>query len=321
MSLGGAIAGGMRALIIAAATGVAALGLLAVLHPFAGAPIAPPIVGTPASDALHQQIADARDALRQTETAIAALATPSAAAPDAATGLDAQIAAATERRDLTQRHAKAIRDALKTGADLSGLAEIRGSAVIGQFFTQLSTLDATIAEQGARFKPNHPTMRGLAAQRTALLAQIDTEAGSIATSLEAEAKLDDAQARQLQAQRAQIPVAVDAGTADLAALQTRAAAQRATLDALMDSYFGLPRSTPAPKADPLLSALSPLNLSVVAIAALAALATQIGFALRRRRQRHQTDLARWRLDHDPELVPEPQPVVAEPTPPALRRAS
>ena len=319
MSLGGAIAGTMRALVIAAATGATAFGLLVVLHPFAGPPAAAPVVGAPPSDALRQQIADARDTLRQTEMAIAALGAPSSAAPDAAAQLDVQIAATTERRDLAQRHAKAIRDALKTHADLGALAEIRDSTVIGQFFTQLSALDTTIAEQGGRLKPNHPTMRGLAAQRSALLVQIEAEAGSIATSLEAEAKLDDAQVKQLQAQREEIPVTGNTGAADLAALQTQAASQRATLDALMDSYFGLPRSAPAPRADPVLSALSPFNLFVVAVAAIAALATQIGFAIRRRRLHRQADLAQWRHDHDPEIVPEP--VASEPAPAVLRRAS
>lgn len=319
MSLGAAIAGMMRALVIATATGVAAFGLLVVLHPFTATPASPPTVGTPASDALHQQIAATRDALRRTEASIAAFGAPSTAAPDTATQIDAQIAATTERRDLAQRRARAIRDALKAHADLSALAEIRDSAVIGQVFTQLSTLDTTIAEQSARFKPNHPIMRGLAAQRTALLAQIGTEAANIATSLEAEAKLDDAQVKSLQSQRTDVPVPADIGSVDLAALQAQATAQRATLDALMDSYFGLPRGEPAPRADPVLSALSPLNLLVATVAVLAAFAAQIGLALRRRRLRSEADLLRWQRDHDPETAT--GPMMTQPLTPALRRAS
>ena len=322
MSLGGTIAGTVRALLLAAATGGAAFGLLAVLHPFAGAPL-PIVAGTPEADALHARIDATRQALRQTETAIAALAgQPPAMVPsDAATQLEAQIAAATERRDLAQRHARAIRDALKANADLGALAEIRDSVVVGQFLTQLATLDKTIAEQGARFRPNHPTMRGLAAQRTALLAQISTEAGNIASALESEAKLDAAQLDQLLSQRTEPSSAPVAGNSDLATLEAQAATQRATLDTLMDSYFGLPPNTAAPRSDPILGALSPLNLLVAAVAAAAALTAQLGFALRRRRLGRQANLARWQRDHDLETAVAAA-VAAEPTPaPALRRAS
>lgn len=323
MSVRGAIAGTMRALLLAAATGGAAFGLLVVFHPFAAATPGAVIAGTPEADDLHRRIEAARDALRQTDTAIAALQTePAIAAPPDATGLDAQIAAVTERRDLAQRHAAAIRDALKAHADLGALAEIRDSVVIGQLLAQRSALDATIAEQGARFRPNHPTMRGLAAQRSALTAQIEAEATSIAAALDAEARLDATQLAQLQARRLATPSApADAGTPPLAALQAQEAAQRASLDTLMDSYFGLPSTTTAaPRSDPILGALSPLNLLVVAIAAAAALAAQLGFALRRRRLRHNADIAGWQHDRDPDL-----PLADRPSPPAsppvLRRAS
>jgi len=316
MSFSSSVSAATRAVLIAAATGAAAFGLLVVLHPFVGPTLAPPAIGTPASDAIEQQIETTRDALRRTEAAVAALSTSqSSTLPNPSAQLDAQIAATTERRNLAQRHAEAIRVALKAHTDLNTLAEIRDSTVIGQFLARLSTLEATIAEQRTHFKPNHPIMRALTAQRAALLVQINNEAANIATSLETEAKLDDAQVKQLQTQRSAIPVTTDTGLADLTSLQAQAAAQRAALDALMDSYFGLPHTTPAPRIDPILSALSPLNLFVAAIAALAALAAQIGFALRRRRLRLENDLTRWRHDRDLENAPEP--VVAT----VLRHAS
>jgi uncharacterized protein involved in exopolysaccharide biosynthesis len=319
MSLGGTIAGTMRALLLAAATGGAAFGLLVVFHPFATNP-ASVVVGTPAADALHQRIDTARDALRQTETRIAALSGQPSAAPSSDAGqLEAQIAATTDRRDLAQRHAKAIRDALKANGDVSALAEIRDSVVVGQFLSQLSALDAAIAEQGARLKPNHPTMRGLAAQRTALLAQIKAEAANIAAALDSEARLDDAQLKQLQSQRTETPAPVGDGNS-LAILEAQATAQRAELDALMDSYFGLPPSV-APRGDPILGALSPLNLLVAAIAAVAALAASIGLAVRRRRLRREAELAKWDRDHDPEIAAAVAAAITPLTAPALRRAS
>lgn len=325
MSLGGAIAGTMRALLLAAATAGAALGLLVVFHPFAAAP-APVVVGTPAADALHSKIDAARDALHGTEARIAELTgQPSAAPSTDAAQLEAQIAAVADRHDLVQRHAQAIRDALEANADVRALAEIRDSVVVGQLLGQLSGLETTIAEQGVRFKPNHPTMRGLAAQRTALLAQIEAEAANIATALDSEAKADAAQLEQLQARRSQTATAPGDNSETLATLAARAAAERAELDALVDGYFGLSPSTSAPRPDPILVALSPLNLLVAGVAAAAALAASIGLAFRRRRLRREAELANWHHDHDPDFTAAVAAAVARHSPATttqtLRRAS
>jgi hypothetical protein len=317
MSIGGAISGTVRALLIAAATGAAVLGLLVVLHPFEAVRPAVAVTADPAADALRAKIADARDALAHTEAALRNVNGPSSAiGPDVSNDsaqLEVQSAATTERRDLALRHAQAIRAALKSAADLGALAEIRDSVVIGQLLTQRAALDAQVAEQGARLKPIHPTMRALNAQKAALAAQVRAEAASIATALEAEAKLDDAQLKQLQSRLGgptTTAAAPDAGT-----LAARASAQRTELDGLVDSYFDLAPKAVGASGSPA-NILSPLNLFVAAIAAIAAAMFQLGLALRRRRLRRQAtaDLARWHRDHDPELP-------AEPAMPELRRAS
>ena len=123
---------------------------------------------------LHARFFD-RGALRETEASLdAAKASGSTLSPDAASRAqhEAQLAAATERRDLALRHAEAIRTSLDAGVTPSSLAEIRDSVVIGQLLTQQVALDATIATEGARLRGNHPTMRALTAQRTALVTQI-----------------------------------------------------------------------------------------------------------------------------------------------------
>jgi len=198
MSIGSVIGSTLRALVIAAATGAAAFGLLVVFQPFGKtAPTAAvTVTGSPEATALQGRIEALRVALRDSETALdAAKATSATASPDAASRAqyDAQIAAATERRDLALRHAEAIRTSLDAGVTPSSLAEIRDSVVIGQLLSQQVALDARIATDGARFRANHPTMRALTAQRNALTIQIGQEAANIAAALESEAKIDDAQ--------------------------------------------------------------------------------------------------------------------------------
>jgi hypothetical protein len=323
MSLGSLIGGTFRALVIAAATGGAVFGLLVVFQPF-GKPPAPPaavtVSGSPAAAALQRQIEDARVALRDTEASLeAAKVAPTGISLDAASRAqyEAQLAAATERRDLALRHAEAIRTSLDAGVTPSSLAEIRDSVVIGQLLTQQVTLDATIATEGARLRGNHPTMRALTAQRTALITQIRQEAANIASALEAEAKIDDAQIKLLEEQMPALSSAPEA--ADTAALEVAAAAQRAELDTLVDAYFNIPPATvtattgSAAPADP----LSALNIAVVGVATIATLLFQIVLASRRRRPARElsaADVAAWEADHDPEIV-----VVEEPEP--LRKAS
>lgn len=320
MSLGTLIGGTVRALVIAAATGAAAFGLLVVFEPF-GKTAPPPAVtvtGSPEATALQSRIEALRLALRDTETALDRAATNAGTiSPDAATRAqyEAQIAAATERRDLARRHAEAIRASLDAGVTPSSLAEIRDSVVIGQLLAQQGALDVRIAVEGARFKANHPTMRALSAQRTALTTQIRREAASIASALEAEARIDDAQIKLLEEQLpalAQSPAA-----ADTSALETRAAAQRAELDSLVDAYFNIPPAvTTSISARRAADPLSLNNLAVVGIAAVAALLFQIVLATRRRRSPRATaaDVAAWDEDNDPEIA-----IVEEPEP--LRKAS
>jgi uncharacterized protein involved in exopolysaccharide biosynthesis len=255
-----------------------------------------------------------RVALRGDEAALAdaKLSAVAGPAPEAATRVqyEAQIAAATERRDLALRHAAAIREGLEAGVTVSSLSEIRDSVVIGQLLSQQSALDAQIAIESARLLPNHPIMRALTAQRSALLVQIRQEAASIANALEAEAKMDSAQIELLQSQ---LPaLAAPAANVDTSALEVRIAARRAELDGLVDAYFDIPVQTAVPRtgANP----LSVVNLAVVAIAGLAALVFQALLATRRRRQRAERDIHAWRADDDPELV-----VVEQAAP--LRKAS
>lgn len=324
MSAGSVIGGTLRALVIAAATGAAAFGLLVVFQPFGKAP--PPaaavtVSGTPAATALQGRIEALRIALRDTEAALDTVKAGATAQPSPDASLraqyEAQIAAAIERRDLALRHAEAIRASLEAGVTPSSLAEIRDSVVIGQLLTQQVSLDTQIALEGARLRANHPTMRALNAQRTALVGQIRQEAASIAAALEAEAKIDDAQIKLLDAELPGLPEAAPI-VADTGPLETKAAAQRAELDGLVDAYFNIPATTvttTTPVAAPA-SPLSIANLAVVAVAALAAIMFQILLASRRRRRPASPtdDIAAWEQDRDPEII-----VVDEPVP--LRKAS
>ncbi|HZY69072.1 MAG TPA: hypothetical protein VFE52_10810, partial [Devosia sp.] len=210
MALGRIIGGTLRALLIAAATAAAAFGLLVVFQPFdspaPGTTDTVSATGSPAAVVLASRIETVRIALRdseaQLETAQATDAAPPTASSDSTltAQYQAQIAAATERRDLARRHAEAIRTSLDAGVTPSSQAAIRDSVVVGQLLSQQATLDAEIAEQRARLQTNHPTMRALTAQRSALTTQIRQEAANIAAALEAEARIDDAQIELLESQ-------------------------------------------------------------------------------------------------------------------------
>jgi hypothetical protein len=323
MFLLSALSGLLRAVAVAAATGAAVFGLLVVFHPFAP-PALPAAVTVDAttSDVLRTRIDAARTALRQTEAALGAPPGQSLAvgpSPSVARDqLESQLADAVERRDLALRHAKAIRDVLTAGLDVSSLAGIRDSVVVGQLLAQQAALDQKLAEQGARLKANHPVMRALQAQRNALTIQITSEAASIATALESEAKLDDAEVKMLQSQLGASPARAAVATPSVKpSLETQLSTQRAELDGLMDAYFGLKPATAALAAPNL---LSPLNLLTIAVAALAALIFQAALSLRRARQRREAaDIARWRDDRDVASSTELVPVTEDD--PILRQAS
>ncbi len=323
MSVASAISGTVRALVVAALTAGGAFGLLAVFHPFASPVMETGAAGAGDTNALHESIERALAALAETEAAIgganATSITVTPASPDATllAQYETQIAAATERRDLSRRHAAAIREGLKSGMPLAALAEIRDSAVIGQLLAQQTALDAQIAEQGARFKPAHPVMRALFAQRDALATQIRGQAAGVAAALEAEGELDDKQIKLLQAQlSASTGASTDTASSRNAALKAQAVAQRAEFDALMDAYFGHSSAATAEVAAP--GPLgSPLNLLVVAVAASSALIFQVTFAARHGRLRTEAaDLASWQADHDG-----PEPALEDGAEVRLRRAS
>jgi uncharacterized protein involved in exopolysaccharide biosynthesis len=320
MSVVSAIAGSVRGLLIAAATGVAALGLLAVFNPLDTAPPPAPTLtllptGNAGADLLRNRIEAARLSLRDTEAATAVMPLPEQPTlpetTEARTRYDTQLAAVTERRDLALRHAAGIREALERGGDVASLAGIRDSVVAGQLLARQSALEADIAEAATRLRPGHPTMLALAAQKTVLAQQIRTEAANLATALEAEADLDSTQLAALQSNLATLVPTTSPAPLPLpnaAPLREKATSQRAELDGLMQAYLNLDPAasvtlaTSAPAAarpDP----LAPLNLLVVAIAALAALVFQIALARTRRRRTLAADVARWREDRDPDLAP------------------
>jgi hypothetical protein len=320
MSVGSFIGGSIRALLIAAAAGAAAFGALVIFQPFGKAPAAPAAVtvsGSPAADSLQGRIEAVRVALRETEAALDIVNTGAVAAEvfpagDLRAQYEAQIAAAMERRDLALRHAAAIRQSLDAGVTPSSLAEIRDSVVIGQMLAQQAALDGKIAIEATRFRSNHPTMLALNAQRNALVTQIRREAAAIATALESEAKIDDAQIKLLEEQ---LPAEMPVSVVDTAPLEARAVAQRAELDSLVDAYFNIPPVAASVQQPAQPDILSPLNLLVAGIAAGAAILFQILLAVRRRpREPAPEDIEAWEDDSDPETG-----VIEEPAP--LRKAS
>lgn len=330
MLVGSFISGSIRTLLIASAAGVAVFGALVIFQPFGKAPAAPAAVtvtGSPAASALQGRIEALRISLRETENDLANVKSdlPAAALspnPNARAQYEAQIAAAMERRDLALRHAAAIRQSLDAGVTPSSLAAIRDSVVIGQLLTQQSALDTQIAIDGARFRSNHPTMLALTAQRNSLVTLIRREAASIASALESEAKIDDAQIKLLEGQ---LPAeAAQPSAPDTSMLEAKAAAQRTELDSLVDAYFNIPPVTATvPQTSVPADPFGVANLAVVGVAFAAAMLFQTLLAIRRPRRpvlpeataSDEDDIEAWEADQDLESVV----AVDEATP--LRKAS
>ncbi|MEP7241142.1 MAG: hypothetical protein ABI697_09685 [Devosia sp.] len=315
MSIASFIVGTTRGLLVAAATSAAAVGLIAVFHPFA--PEAETGVAMPSGNGLGDRIATLRASIRDAEGAQTSGVIGLAPGPAPTGQLEAQIASALERRDVAGREASEIRAALEANLALSPLAGIRDSTVVGQLLARQATLEGQIAAEGARLKPTHPVMRALFAQRDSLAAQVKAEAASIATALESEAKADAAQAALLAKQLAAMAASPPKSSIPTIP-NTALAADRAELDRLLDAYMATPAARPAPgTADDL---RTPTNLIVIGAAGLGAIVFQLLAASRRRSAIRAGEMAAWIADRD-DAEADMVPPVELPTDIPLRRAS
>ena len=246
---------------------------------------------TDAADAsvwLQQEVDKQRAKVREADTAVATYRAENGLflGTDMSGGLSnvsTQIAEAQQRRSAVEGRAKMIRDLLAAGQSPEGVTDVQASAVIQGLLQTKAGLSAELAEKSTTLLANHPTIRALRAQLRELETQIAAEATRVATSLDAEARMEaDLEQRLRDELAAAKATAGDAakGGVTLVSLEREAQAQRDLLDSYLARFAdsASPAGTTAPadvrmvsEAIPATEPASPnipLTLGIVGLAAL-----------------------------------------------------
>lgn len=232
--------------------------------------------------------ADAAVASYKIEHGLADATGPAMPGLDQLTDVAASIAEAQQRKNNAETRAKVIRGLLETGEPLNGVAEFGTSPVMALLMQSRATRQAELTERQTTLLPNHPTIRALNAQIAQIEAQIRSEAGKIADSLEAEARIAAEEERNLRGAAATDQAAVGEAAANavsLEGLERAAKSQRDLLDSYLATYSELEAaskttgsrqdiriiSDAAPAGEP----SSPNYLMVMAAVAFGAVALQL----------------------------------------------
>ncbi|MDE1159079.1 MAG: exopolysaccharide transport family protein [Neorhizobium sp.] len=132
-----------------------------------------------------------------------------------------------------------VRAALRAGRSLDTLADVVGSQVIQRLKETEANLQAQINDLSTALMDNHPRLRGLRAQLSAIRAQIDSETKKILGSLDNDAEMARLRERQLTQQMNGLKAdAAKAGEDEvgLRSLEREAAAQRQLLETYLARY-------------------------------------------------------------------------------------
>lgn len=108
------------------------------------------------------------------------------------TNAEAELAAAQAR--LTN-----VRSTLARGGSTDSVAEVLGSAVIGELRRQQAEIAGQRAELSSRYGPRHPEILRISSEAADINAQISAEMGRIVSSLEGEVDVAESRVRSLRA--------------------------------------------------------------------------------------------------------------------------
>lgn len=203
-----------------------------------------------------------------------------------------QIAEAQQRKNDAESRSQVIRGLLASGQSLDGVNDVRNSVVIQGLLQTKANLQAELAQKSTTLLSNHPTIKALKAQIGELTKQIATEAGRVADSLEAEAKVEADLEQRLRDNltRAKL-TAGDAtkGNVTLDELEREAKAQRDLLENYLAKYSdatsrtasnsALPDVRIVSEAAPSVEPASPKIPLILGAVGFVALALQIGAVL------------------------------------------
>src|SRR5580692_4261652 len=149
-----------------------------------------------------------------------------------------QLSAARAQKADAEAKAQLIREMLKSGQPVES-SDILNSELIRRLSEQRVTLRAQLAEQSSTLLDNHPRINPLKAQIADLDPQIDTEAATVARSLDNDAKIPGPRVDTLQASLDQLKTQAATNNEDdvqLRELERDAKSQRDLLESYLAKY-------------------------------------------------------------------------------------
>ncbi len=153
--------------------------------------------------------------------------------------LNSQVSAARAQKADAETRARLIREQLRSGQSLES-SDVTNSELIRRLSEQRVTLRAQLAEQSSTLLPQHPRIKELRAQIADLDQQIRTEGERLVRSLENDAKVAGARARDAQCARSMQLKRQAASTSDqdvqLRALEREAKSQRDLFESYLAKY-------------------------------------------------------------------------------------
>lgn len=203
-----------------------------------------------------------------------------------------QITSAQERKNSAQSRAELIRGLLQAGQPIDGVADVRNSLGMQNLMQSRAQLQGELAQRSSTLLSNHPTIKALRAQISAIDTQITAEGRRVAEALEAEAKVEANLEQSLNDDLARLKLSVSTATRDtvtLDSLQRDAKAQRDLLESYLarysdaaartDSSSTLPDVRVVTFAAPSIVPASPKTGLVLGAVAFLAVSLQVGAIL------------------------------------------
>jgi len=203
-----------------------------------------------------------------------------------------QITSAQERKNSAQSRADLIRGLLQAGQPIDGVADVRNSLGMQNLMQSRAQLQGELAQRSSTLLANHPTIKALRAQISAIDTQITAEGRRVAEALEAEAKVEANLEQSLNDDLARLKLSVSTATRDtvtLDSLQREAKAQRDLLESYLarysdaaartDSSSTLPDVRVVTFAAPSIVPASPKTGLVLGAVAFLAVSLQVGAIL------------------------------------------
>lgn len=153
--------------------------------------------------------------------------------------ISSELVRVSAARSAAQARARAIRDALASGASAESIPEVLNAPVIQRLRERQAQLSSDLADASTTLLENHPRIRSLKAQLAEVEQQIRSEARKVLASVESEASSMRARETELTGDLNRLKAAAAQAGGDeveLRALEREAAAERALLESYLTRY-------------------------------------------------------------------------------------